>query len=103
MNKEFFKLPAVLKRAIWAALLADWEKRKPATPRIERKEQRTMLKKFETPLENVKEVAYAQHILQKLRREMEYTRRPDLVQDSIEFWRLCLICAKRGYRYTPQY
>lgn len=31
MNKEFFKLPEPLKRAIWAALLAEWAKKKPAT------------------------------------------------------------------------
>lgn len=31
MSKEFFRLPAPLKRAIWAALLAEWQKKKPAT------------------------------------------------------------------------
>ena len=31
MNKEFFKLPGWLKRAIWAAYLAEWQKKKPAT------------------------------------------------------------------------
>ena len=31
MSIEFFKLPAALKRAIWAALLAEWQKKKPAT------------------------------------------------------------------------
>lgn len=30
MNKTFFDLPEALKRAIWAALLADWAKRKAA-------------------------------------------------------------------------
>jgi len=31
MNKEFFKLPKAVKRAVWAALLAEWQKKKPAT------------------------------------------------------------------------
>lgn len=35
MSVEFFKLPLPLKRAIWAAYLAEWEKKqaakKPAT------------------------------------------------------------------------
>ena len=30
MNKEFFKLPKAVKRAVWAALLAEWQKKKPA-------------------------------------------------------------------------
>lgn len=30
MNKTFFDLPEALKRAIWAALMADWVKRKTA-------------------------------------------------------------------------
>ena len=28
MSIEFFKLPAALKKAIWAAYLAEWEKKK---------------------------------------------------------------------------
>lgn len=31
MTKEFFSLPDSDKRKIWAALLARWAKRKPAT------------------------------------------------------------------------
>lgn len=31
MSKEFFKLPESDKRRIWAALLAEWQKKKPAT------------------------------------------------------------------------
>jgi hypothetical protein len=31
VNKEFFKLPKAVKRAVWAALLAEWQKKKPAT------------------------------------------------------------------------
>lgn len=31
MYADFFKLPDGLKRAIWAALLAEWQKKKPAT------------------------------------------------------------------------
>lgn len=31
MSKEFFKLPESDKRKIWAALLAEWQKKKPAT------------------------------------------------------------------------
>lgn len=30
MSIEFFKLPAALKKAIWAAYLAEWEKKKAA-------------------------------------------------------------------------
>lgn len=30
MNKEFFKLPEPLKRAIWQALLEEWAKKKAA-------------------------------------------------------------------------
>lgn len=30
MSIEFFKLPAALKRAIWAAYLAEWQKKKAA-------------------------------------------------------------------------
>lgn len=30
MNKEFFKLPAALKRAIWAELFKEWKKKKAA-------------------------------------------------------------------------
>ena len=31
MSAKFFELPAPLKRVIWAALLAEWQKKKPAT------------------------------------------------------------------------
>ena len=31
MSIEFFKLPAALKKAIWAELLKEWTKKKPAT------------------------------------------------------------------------
>lgn len=31
MSIEFFKLPAALKKAIWAELLKEWAKKKPAT------------------------------------------------------------------------
>jgi hypothetical protein len=31
MSKEFFQLPESDKRKIWAALLAEWQKKKPAT------------------------------------------------------------------------
>lgn len=31
MSIEFFKLPAALKKAIWAAMLEDWAKRKAAS------------------------------------------------------------------------
>lgn len=30
MNKEFFTLPAPIKRAVWAALMAEWAKKKAA-------------------------------------------------------------------------
>ena len=30
MNKEFFKLPKAVKRAVWAAYLAEWKKKKAA-------------------------------------------------------------------------
>jgi len=30
INKHFFELPKPLKRAIWAALLAEWQKKKAA-------------------------------------------------------------------------
>ena len=40
------------------------------------------------------------YIIQKLRREMTYTRRPDLVQNGIDHARLALKCAYRGYMYT---
>lgn len=32
MNKEFFKLPKAVKRAVWAALLAEWQKKKARHP-----------------------------------------------------------------------
>ena len=31
MDKSFFDLPRPVKKAIWAALLAEWEEKKPAT------------------------------------------------------------------------
>lgn len=31
MSKEFFQLPESVKRQIWAELLAEWAKKKPAT------------------------------------------------------------------------
>lgn len=31
MSKEFFQLPESDKRKIWVALLAEWQKKKPAT------------------------------------------------------------------------
>lgn len=31
MDRRFFDLPRPVKKAIWAALLAEWEKKKPAT------------------------------------------------------------------------
>ncbi len=31
MSAKFFELPESTKRAIWAALLAAWQKKKPAT------------------------------------------------------------------------
>lgn len=31
MSAKFFKLPESDKRLIWAALLAEWQKKKPAT------------------------------------------------------------------------
>ena len=31
MSKEFFQLPESVKRKIWAVLLAEWQKKKPAT------------------------------------------------------------------------
>lgn len=31
MNKHFFELPKAVKLAVWAALLAEWQKKKPAT------------------------------------------------------------------------
>lgn len=31
MSAKFFELPESTKRAIWAALLAEWAKKKPAT------------------------------------------------------------------------
>ena len=46
------------------------------------------------------EIIYQRHIIQKLRREMKYTRRPDLVQNGIDHARLALKCAYRGYMYT---
>lgn len=30
MNKHFFELPEPLKKAIWAALMAEWQKKKAA-------------------------------------------------------------------------
>lgn len=31
MNKHFFELPKAVKRAVWAALMAEWAKKKPPT------------------------------------------------------------------------
>lgn len=31
MSAKFFELPESTKRAIWAALLAEWQKKKPTT------------------------------------------------------------------------
>lgn len=31
MNKHFFELPKAVKRAVWAALMAEWAKKKAAT------------------------------------------------------------------------
>ena len=31
MNKHFFELPKAVKRAVWAALMAEWQKKKPTT------------------------------------------------------------------------
>ena len=53
-----------------------------------------------TPIETASEIIYQRHIIQKLRREMTYTRRPDLVQNGIDHARLALKCAYRGYMYT---
>ena len=53
-----------------------------------------------TPIETASEIIYQRHIIQKLRREMTYTRRPDLVQNGIDHARLALKCAYRGYIYT---
>ncbi len=53
-----------------------------------------------TPIETASEIIYQWHIIQKLRREMKYTRRPDLVQNGIDYARLALKCARRGYLYT---
>ena len=44
-------------------------------------------------------LAHERHTLRKLRREMEYTRNPTAVQAYIDFARLSIICAKRGYMY----
>jgi hypothetical protein len=53
-----------------------------------------------TPIEAADEIIYQRHIIQKLRREMTCTRRPDLVQNGIDYARLALKCARRGYLYT---
>jgi len=50
-----------------------------------------------TPIETASEIIYQRHII---RREMKYTRRPDLVQNGIDHARLALKCAYRGYMYT---
>jgi len=42
-------------------------------------------------------LSHERHTLRKLRREMEYTRNPTAVQSYIDFTRLSIICAKRGY------
>ena len=54
------------------------------------------LKKL-TADEQQKFLAHERHTLHKLRLEMEYTRNPTAVQDYIDFARLSIICAKRGY------
>ncbi len=52
--------------------------------------------------EDAKEfLAHERHILRRLRWEMEYTRNPTAVQDYIDFTRLSIICAKRGYMCFP--
>lgn len=30
MNKHFFELPKAVKRAVWAALMSEWQKKKAA-------------------------------------------------------------------------
>lgn len=52
-----------------------------------------------TPIEAADEIIYQRHIIQKLRREMTYTRRPDLVQNGIDYARLALKCARRVYLF----
>lgn len=42
-------------------------------------------------------LAHERRTLRKLRREMEHTTRPFVVQGYIDFARLSIICAKRGY------
>lgn len=32
MNKHFFELPKAVKRAVWAALMAEWAKKKSRQP-----------------------------------------------------------------------
>ena len=32
MNKHFFELPKAVKRAVWAALMAEWAKKKAGAP-----------------------------------------------------------------------
>ncbi len=45
-------------------------------------------------------LAHQRHVLCKLRQEMEYTRNPGAVQRHIDFARISIICAKRGYMYS---
>lgn len=44
-----------------------------------------------------KYAAYQQHILKKLRAEESFTREPERMQPYLEFARISIICAKRGY------
>ena len=53
-----------------------------------------------TPAEQRNYLAYQRHVLRKLRHEMQFTRNPDAVQRYIDFARLSIICAKRGYMYS---
>ena len=58
-----------------------------------------MLKKLTTE-QKMDYLAHQRRILHKLRQEMEYTRNPSAVQQYIDFARLSIICAKRGYMYS---
>ena len=53
-----------------------------------------------TPAEQQNYLDYQRHVLRKLRHEMQFTRNPDAVQRYIDFARLSIICAKRGYMYS---
>ena len=59
-----------------------------------------VLKRYEEMVKAVQAeigLSHERHTLRKLRREMEYTRNPTAVQSYIDFTRLSIICAKRGY------